>query len=46
VYIFGRRQDTVFLTLKALLELFGVTRYFTADFSALITASATFGRSE
>ena len=28
-YVFGRRQDTVFLTLKALLELFGVTRYFT-----------------
>src|SRR5437773_11962473 len=27
--IFGRRQDTVFLKLKALLEPFGITRYYT-----------------
>ena len=26
-YVFGRRQDTVFLELKALLEPFGITRY-------------------
>ena len=28
-YVFGRRKDTVFLKLKALLEPFGITRYFT-----------------
>src|SRR6266849_10629110 len=28
-YVFGRRQDTVFLKLKALLEPFGITRYYT-----------------
>src|SRR5207245_282152 len=28
-YVFGRGQDTVFLELKALLEPFGITRYFT-----------------
>src|SRR5262245_31554677 len=28
-YVFGRRQDAVFLALKALLEPFGITRYFT-----------------
>jgi insertion element IS1 protein InsB len=28
-YVFGRRQDTVFLELKALLEPFGISRYFT-----------------
>jgi insertion element IS1 protein InsB len=28
-YVFGRRQDTVFLQLKALLEPFGITRYHT-----------------
>jgi insertion element IS1 protein InsB len=28
-YVFGRRQDTVFLERKALLEPFGITRYFT-----------------
>ena len=27
-YVFGRRQDTVFLKLKALLEPFGITRYY------------------
>ena len=26
-YVFGRRQDTVFLQLKALLEPFGITQY-------------------
>jgi insertion element IS1 protein InsB len=28
-YVFGRRKDAVFLKLKALLEPFGITRYFT-----------------
>jgi insertion element IS1 protein InsB len=28
-YVLGRRKDTVFLELKALLEPFGITRYFT-----------------
>ena len=28
-YVFGRRQDEVFLRLKALLEPFGITRYHT-----------------
>src|SRR5499433_3762047 len=28
-YVFGRRQDQVFLRLKALLEPFGLTRYYT-----------------
>ena len=28
-YIFGRRQDTVFLQLKELLEPFGITRFYT-----------------
>jgi insertion element IS1 protein InsB len=28
-YVFGRRQDTVFLKLKVLLEPFGITRYYT-----------------
>jgi insertion element IS1 protein InsB len=28
-YVFGRRQDEVFLQLKALLEPFGITRYYT-----------------
>ena len=26
-YMFGRRKDTVFVQLKALLEPFGITRY-------------------
>jgi insertion element IS1 protein InsB len=33
-YVFGRRQDTVFLVLKALLEPFGITRYFTDGWGA------------
>ena len=28
-YVFGRRQDKVFLCLQALLEPFGITRYYT-----------------
>ncbi len=28
-YVFGRRQDEVFLKLKALLEPFGITRFYT-----------------
>ena len=28
-YVFGRRQDEAFLKLKALLEPFGITRYYT-----------------
>ena len=28
-YVFGRRKDTVFLKLKALLEPFGIVRYYT-----------------
>ena len=28
-YVFGRRQDEVFLKLEALLEPFGITRYYT-----------------
>jgi insertion element IS1 protein InsB len=28
-YVFGRRQDDVFVQLQALLEPFGITRYFT-----------------
>jgi insertion element IS1 protein InsB len=28
-YVFGRRQDEVFLKLKVLLEPFGITRYYT-----------------
>jgi IS1 family transposase len=27
-YVFGRRQDTVFVELKALLEPFGITQYY------------------
>jgi insertion element IS1 protein InsB len=33
-YVFGRRQDTVFLELKALLEPFGITRSFTDGWGA------------
>ena len=33
-YVFGRRQDTVFLELKALLEPLGITRYFTDGWGA------------
>ena len=28
-YVFGQRQDKVFVKLKALLEPFGITRYYT-----------------
>ena len=33
-YVFGRRQDEVFLKLKALLEPFGITRYYTDGWGA------------
>jgi insertion element IS1 protein InsB len=33
-YVFGRRQDEVFLKLKALLEPFGITRFFTDHWGA------------
>ena len=33
-YVFGRRQDTVFLELKELVEPFGLTRYFTDGWGA------------
>lgn len=33
-YVFGRRQDAVFLQLKALLEPFGITRFFTDHWGA------------
>ena len=33
-YVFGRRQDQVFLQLKALLKPFGITRYHTDDWGA------------
>ena len=33
-YVGGRRQDTVFLALKALLEPFGITRYCTDGWGA------------
>src|SRR6266702_8653887 len=33
-YVFGRRQDTVFLELKALLEPFGITKFYTDGWGA------------
>jgi insertion element IS1 protein InsB len=33
-YMFGRRQDEVFLKLKALLEPFGITKYYTDSWGA------------
>lgn len=33
-YVFGRRKDNVFLQLKALLEPFGITRFYTDDWGA------------
>jgi insertion element IS1 protein InsB len=33
-YVFGRRQDEVFVKLKALLEPFGLTRYYTDSWGA------------
>lgn len=35
-YVFGRRQDEVFLNLKALLEPFGITRDYTDHWGAYI----------
>jgi len=39
-YVFGRRRDEVFLQLKALLEPFGITRFFTDRWGGV---RATFG---
>ena len=36
-YVFGRRQDEAFLTLKALLEPFGITKYYTDYWAATAT---------
>jgi insertion element IS1 protein InsB len=33
-YVFGRRKDTVFLQLRALLQPFGITRYYTDSWGA------------
>lgn len=33
-YVFGNHQDEVFLKLKALLEPFGITRFYTDDWGA------------
>jgi insertion element IS1 protein InsB len=33
-YVFGRRKDEVFLSLQALLEPFGITRYYTDGWGA------------
>ena len=33
-YVFGRRQDEVFLELKDLLEPFGITRFYTDDWGS------------
>ena len=33
-YVFGRRQDEVFLKLKALLDPFGITKYYTDSWGA------------
>ncbi len=35
-YVFGRRQDTVFLQLKALLEPFGIRRFYTDGWGAYV----------
>jgi insertion element IS1 protein InsB len=35
-YVLGRRQDEVFLQLKALLEPFGITRFFTDHWGAYV----------
>ena len=35
-YVLGRRKDEVFLKLKALLEPFGITRYYTDSWGAYI----------
>ena len=38
-YVFGRRKDEVFLQLKALLEPFGITRFYT-DYWRRLRASS------
>ena len=40
-YVFGRRKDEVFLKLKALLEPFGITRYYTDYWGAYTRHLAT-----
>jgi IS1 family transposase len=40
-YVFGRRQDEVFLKLKALLEPFGITRFFMDHWGGVRTASGS-----
>jgi len=40
-YVFGRRRDEVFLQLKALLEPFGLTRFFTDHWGAYARPLAT-----
>jgi insertion element IS1 protein InsB len=35
-YVFGRRQDEVFVALKRLLEPFGITRYYTDHWGAYV----------
>jgi hypothetical protein len=37
--VFGRRKDEVFLQLKALLEPFGITRYYTAPMRPILRRS-------
>lgn len=38
-YVFGKRKDTVFEELKALLEPFGIRRFYTDDWGGLPTPS-------
>src|SRR5262244_180692 len=38
-YVFGAREDEVFLELKALLEPFGITRFYTDGWGAYISAT-------
>ena len=40
-YLFGRRKDEVFVQLKALLEPFGITRYFTDDLGCPLSLPKT-----
>ena len=40
-YVFGTRKDQVFLQLKALLELFGITRFYTLRLESIQSTSRT-----
>jgi transposase-like protein/IS1 family transposase len=40
-YVFGKRKDTVFQDLKALLAPFNISRYYTDDWGALTNATST-----